>query len=681
MRRSRCLILQADQKISEYGEALKQQYGFLADPRLPLWKNVENFIGEMELTDYTSRPRNMACHNLLRTNKLPAGTNSLLGLGLNFCIESATATKTTEKTFDRLTKDIRRHYAFSKSPPEEQDYIPSLYIKSDYEFPPASPNIEKALLALQQAIQAKQLRHQQRQKQRRNITVGKWTLMQWLRKNDNYIVVQGDKNLGPCIIDREVYISRGINEHLGNKRNYARKSAREASNHLIGMRLRLGRWLSDFEDDISTAEYHFLYTSLKKYPDKHARFRMTAKVHKTPWKTRPIVCCAGTFMNDWSKWLDFWLQKLKTKVPTYVKDSQQVVDETKALKLPPNSLLFAADANSMYNNIDTKHAIKVIDWWLNDLAKKKELPEGFPLEAVLSAMRDIMRENLFGWGDMFFKQLIGTAMGTSAAVMWATLYFAYHEVHTLIPKHGHNLLYFRRFIDDIHGVWTGNTTTDWKAFQDDVNTFGILTWDIVDVTPSTSVNFLDLTLTIEGDRIVTKTFQKKMNLYLYIPFASAHPTGCIKGTIYGLIRRYHAQNTYRHDYIHFVILLYRRLLERGWDRAYIRGLISEATATIESDNTKKRPPPARDGEEDDDIPRLFLHLQYHPHDIPRQEIQQEYQRHCAKLFKKELGIDRPTIAYSRPKNVGDYVTQAKLHQAPGRLASTIMGELEQGLSP
>ena len=161
MRQSCCLILQADQKISEYQDVLKQQYGCLANPRLPLWKNVENFIGEMELRDYTSRPRNMACHNLLRTNKLPAGTHSLLGLGLNLCIESATATKTTEKTFDRLTKDIPRLYAFSKTPPEEQDYIPSLYIKLGYKFLPASPNIEKALIALQQAIQVKQLWHQQ----------------------------------------------------------------------------------------------------------------------------------------------------------------------------------------------------------------------------------------------------------------------------------------------------------------------------------------------------------------------------------------------------------------------------------------------------------------------------------------------------------------------------------------
>ena len=209
------------------------------------------------------------------------------------------------------------------------------------------------------------------------------------------------------------------------------------------------------------------------------------------------------------------------------------------------------------------------------------MPNGFPLEAVLSAMRCIIRNNVFEWGDLFFLQLLGTAMGTSAAVMWATLYFAYHEVHTLIPKHGKHLLYFRRFIDDICGVWIGNATTDWKAFQDDVNNFGILTWDIVDVTPSLTIDFLDLTLTIENNRIVTKTFQKVMSLHLYLPSASAHPRGCIKGTVYGLINRYYSQNTYRKDFVYFVVLLYRRILDRGWEREFIRDLILEATTKIE----------------------------------------------------------------------------------------------------
>jgi hypothetical protein len=170
---------------------------------------------------------------------------------------------------------------------------------------------------------------------------------------------------------------------------------------------------------------------------------MTAKVHKTPWAMRPIVCCVGTFMNAWSKWLDYQLQTLKYLVPTYIKDSQHVLDELATLFIPPNARLFTTDANAMYNNIDTDHAIEVITWWFHDLASRNELPSSFPLDAVLEAMTVIMKNNIFEWGDLCFLQLLGTAMGTSAAVMWATIYFAYHEVHTILPRHGTSLLYFK----------------------------------------------------------------------------------------------------------------------------------------------------------------------------------------------------------------------------------------------
>ena len=129
-------------------------------------------------------------------------------------------------------------------------------------------------------------------------------------------------------------------------------------------------------------------------------------------------------------------------MPTYVyvKDSQQVLDEVKTLNLPPNAQLFTCDANAMYNNIDTDHAITVITWWLTDLDTQHQTPLFFPLEAVIDAMKIIMKNNIFEFGDCYFLQLLGTAMGTLSAVMWATIYYAYHEVKTLIPKYGHFLL-------------------------------------------------------------------------------------------------------------------------------------------------------------------------------------------------------------------------------------------------
>jgi len=93
--------------------------------------------------------------------------------------------------------------------------------------------------------------------------------------------------------------------------------------------------------------------------------------------------------------------------------------------------------------ISLEHAIRVISWRLKDLEEKDSLPADFPIKAVIHAIKIIARNNIFEWGDMYFLQLLGTAMGTLSAVMvWATLYYAYYEVHKLIPLHNQHLLYF-----------------------------------------------------------------------------------------------------------------------------------------------------------------------------------------------------------------------------------------------
>ena len=68
--------------------------------------------------------------------------------------------------------------------------------------------------------------------------------------------------------------------------------------------------------------------------------------------------------------------------------------------------------------------------------------------------------------------------------------------------------------------------------------------------------------------------------------------------------------------------------------------------------------------------RLFLHLEYHPNELPKGAIRETYNHTCGELLEKRLGIKQVTIAYSRPLNLLESLTQAKLHQAPGREAST-----------
>lgn len=49
-----------------------------------------------------------------------------------------------------------------------------------------------------------------------------------------------------------------------------------------------------------------------------------------------------------------------------------------------------------------------------------------------------------------------------------------------------------------------------------------------------------------------------------------------------------------------------------------------------------------------------------------------HEGHCGEHFRQEMGIERATIAYSHLRNNGEYVTQAKLHGAPGQHLQTLL---------
>ena len=92
-------------------------------------------------------------------------------------------------------------------------------------------------------------------------------------------------------------------------------------------------------------------------------------------------------------------------------------------RLPENARLVTADAISMYTNIDMNHGLKVLRSFLEELRSANDLPPNFDIDMIVEAAGLVMHWNIFEYGDCCFKQLIGTAMGTPAAVMWTKILF------------------------------------------------------------------------------------------------------------------------------------------------------------------------------------------------------------------------------------------------------------------
>ena len=189
---------------------------------------------------------------------------------------------------------------------------------------------------------------------------------------------------------------------------------------------------------------------------RNPMFYIVPKVQKEPIKYRPVVSCVNSFNAIFSTWLDFKMKQLLHCIPTYLKDSNDLLKDLAALpELPENARIFTADATAMYTNIDTATALEAFNFLFDHY--KKEIPENFPREFFLQALEIVMNRNLFQFDDTFWLQLDGTAMGTPTACLHATISYGVHERNKILPAFNTFLSFYKRFIDDVIGIWMPST--------------------------------------------------------------------------------------------------------------------------------------------------------------------------------------------------------------------------------
>jgi hypothetical protein len=227
--------------------------------------------------------------------------------------------------------------------------------------------------------------------------------------------------------------------------------------------------------------------------------------------------------------VDYHLKKLIKGASTFLRDSQQVVEEmSKMAALMSHVRLFTSDATAMYTNIELEFRISTVKEWLETTTN---LPTNFPTKLVMDALDVIMNQDVFQFDDTFWHQDTGTAMGLPCACLYVTLIYALHEFVRVLQLYRKIIAYMKRFINDMLGIWAGEDEQEWLRFKAALDGSGKLKW--ITSERMKEVIFLDLCITINNaGKIETKTYTKPMNLHLYTPDSSAHPDGCLRGTIF-----------------------------------------------------------------------------------------------------------------------------------------------------
>ena len=658
-------------------------YGFVPDPRISTHLNARHVLGDTPTGVYLSHFTNKKFHDLTTKKSIPATAATVLGFGLKFIPVPKKSIKQddVDEAIKRFDRDfyLKVFFADSDDDSDDEDPIEKLRINSVWKPDQPPHKITQRIGDFEGAIE----RNFRPQRGKSNLTKFQANILQQIRSNQDIIIAHADKNLGPVGVDTEQYIRWALDEHLSDATTYVQISEADAIKASNDLFTEIYKWTRNAGSCLSQdARTYIRYWIQKNRFDPFGYFYLTIKIHKTPVSTRPVCSDCASLVHPLGKWLDYALQPVVADQPFYFKDSFSLKQELDKIVLPPNASIITFDAVSMYTNIDIDDSIERISTFLANTWNKHKC------KAVKSAMEIVMKNNRMRFGDLIYHQIRGVAMGMSPAPTIANLYVAIYELEFIIPLLEKYLMFYKRFIDDGFAVWLHDLdptidAENWNNFKALINAMG-LSWTFK--SPRKKLVFMDMTIQIEGGKIVTTIYAKPMALYQYIPPNSCHPPGVLTGLIYGQILRIYQLCSRSKDIDKELSLFHTRLLNRGYAtnklipffEKGINNAISYLSQTQEQRDAIKK---AKVGKSDE---RIFLHIPYHPQNPSSGFVQNIWRNLVLSPPGKEnlnqltnwenhhVPIKRLIIAYHRNPNLANLNSYRKLSLRTGLKPSTFI---------
>ena len=280
---------------------------------------------------------------------------------------------------------------------------------------------------------------------------------------------------------------------------------------------------------VSKQESEYLKWDLLHSP-QYARLFLLPKIHKRLGNVpgRPVISNCGAVTEKISEFLDSKLKSLMQEGKTYLRDTNDFLCKIKSLgPIPKHAILVTADVVGLYPSIPHSDGLNALKYALNK-RKHKDVPT-----SILIDMADfVLTNNFFEFDSEFYQQISGTAMGTKFAPPYACLFMDWLEEKFLETCEIKPWAYYR-YIDDIFMIWTEGTE-QLEIFLNKFNSFHPaikFTWQQTSPVQS-SVEFLDVSLTLVGETIEFDLYCKPTDCHQYLHFNSCHPDHTKNAIIY-----------------------------------------------------------------------------------------------------------------------------------------------------
>jgi hypothetical protein len=301
-----------------------------------------------------------------------------------------------------------------------------------------------------------------------------------------------------------------------------------------------------------------------------------------------------------------------------------------------------------------------------------------------------MRCCYFRFGDYFFHQEDGTAMGAPPAPSFAMLYYGVHAHFTLLPTFQDNLAYNGRYIEN---NWICITDPEidsfrWDSFKEHTG-FGKLVCDVSE--RQQTVNFLDLRISLHpSGRITTRLYKKALNLHLYLSPLSAHPPGLLSGLVHGMPYQIIMLTSDLLDTSEDIQKWFFRLRNRGYPRSQRLPLFRSAYKKI--DRCLHSPPPPIDADTKHNT-SIFFHVPYNSLDPERGQIQhlahtcllepngEETLPYLKNFSNGYCEIKRLIVAYHKERNLKNLLFPRRFREITGQPVLSFFPPLDPPTQP
>lgn len=390
-----------------------------------------------------------------------------------------------------------------------------------------------------------------------NLNYNQYSALNYFIKNRPFLVLEADKNIGVCIISKELE-NRISLDTLNDTSVYQKLN----KNPLEYIKNSINNTINSLSDIKAISER--LAKLIIIDSPKISNFRILPKLHKKTFGIRPIINSIDSATSKICRFMDLILQPFIRNTVSYLQDSQHLLQIFDKLDVTPYENLFqySCDFSALYTNIKLDLAMELIISFIteyNCLDFNHLSLFGFKQLLLI-----IFNYNVFKYKNNYYKQVSGIAMGSCVGPTIANIVVYMLERSWLYI---HKPLVYKRYIDDIYIL--SCSPIDLNSLKSSFNEL------VLNIISESNVVFLDLNIYIDStfNYIKTYLYTKPTQTFSYLKTNSNHNKTIFKNIPLSLFIRVRRICINYHYFLSASRKLISQLIQRGYSINYLISLM------------------------------------------------------------------------------------------------------------